>query len=422
VNTQYGPIDRCQVCEFENLRPVINLGYLPPVTTMLPTGVRLDAETRYPAEVFYCPQCHLVQLGLIVDPLILFHPDYPYTSGSTRVLRENFADLHNEVDALVGLKKDDLVVDIGSNDGTLLGNFKSCGHRVLGIEPTQNAETAKKSGIPTLTAFFNSESVAEVKAQMIGSPKVITACNVFAHMDNIHKVIEDIKDLMAPEGVFVSESHYLGGLIETLQYDTIYHEHLRYYSVHSLKYLLEEHGLRIFHVTRIPTHGGSIRVYANMVLRSPGTQRHPVDETVAQILNEEWDAGLTGDSWITPFRRRVTSSKLALYRLLEPIKRKGGTIYGIGAPARSTTLINYLGLDDGIVDCALEIKGSKKIGKYLPGTNMPVLDESLLYEDQPEYALLLSWHIGEELAHLLRGRGYKGTFITPLPEPSFLYA
>ena len=421
---QYGPIDCCQVCTYVDLLAVINLGYLPPVTTMLPTDARPDAETRFPAQVLYCSNCNLVQLGLIVDPHILFHPDYPYTSGSTRVLRENFADLHNEVCQMVGLQADDLVVDIGSNDGTLLGNFKS--HRVLGIEPTDNAETAKESGIPTLTSFFNSESVAEAKAKY-GRPKVITAANVFAHMNNIHEVVENIKDLMDPEGVFVSESHYLGGLIKTLQYDTIYHEHLRYYSVHSLKYLLESHGLRIFHVTRIPTHGGSIRVYANNAQRAgahllSGSQRYPDDDTLEEILEEEVASGLTSDSWIAPFQNGVTASKLALYELLAPIKRMGGRIYGIGAPARSTTLINYLGLDDGIVECALEIKGSKKIGKFVPGTTIPVLDESLLFEDQPEYALLLSWHIGEELAATLRGHGYKGTFITPLPEPRILDA
>ena len=152
------------------------------------------------------------------------------------------------------------------------------------------------------------------------------------------------------------------------------------------------------------------------------SERYPVDDTVYEILKEEVAFGLTSDLWILPFRQRVTISKLALYRLLEPIKRKGGTIYGIGAPARSTTLINYLGLDEGIVDCALEIKESKKIGKYIPGTTIPVLDEALLFEDQPEYALLLSWHIGEELAVNLRARGYKGTFITPLPAPRFLDA
>lgn len=406
----YGPIDRCQISGSADLRTVIFLGYLPPVTTMRHIGERPDTESRFPAEVFYCPESRLVQLGQIVDPKILFHPDYPYTSGSTRILRENFANLHTEVDALVGLNPEDLVVDIGSNDGTLLSNFLAGGHRVVGIEPTQNAEVARSRSIPSLMSFFNRESAAEIKRQY-GKPRVITATNVFAHMCEIHDVVDCMVDLMDPEGVFVSESHYLGALIRTLQYDTIYHEHLRYYSVHSLKYLLEAHGFRIFHVTRIPTHGGSIRVYAAK------SKRYPIDETVAKVLEEETKAGLTTDSWIQSFRKRVIDSKLALHALLAPIKGEGKSIYGIGAPARSTTLISYVGLDDGILDCVLEVKGSRKIGRYVPGTNIPVLDEAKLYSDQPPYALLLSWHIGDELCQNLKRQGYRGDFIIPLPVP-----
>src|SRR5438093_3250965 len=406
----YGPIDRCQISDSKDLRPVIFLGYLPPVTTMRLIDSRPEPEERFPAEVFYCPESNLVQLGLVVDPHVLFHPDYPYTSGSTRVLRENFANLHDEVDALIGLQADELVVDIGSNDGTLLSNFLAGGQRVLGIEPTQNGETARSRNIPTLTAFFDRESVAEVKAQY-GRPKIITAANVFAHMHGIHEVVDCIEDLLDPDGVFVSESHYLKGLIETVQYDTIYHEHLRYYSVHSLKYLLEAHGLHIFHVTRIPTHGRSLRVYASR------SKSFAIDETVAETLRDEGRAGLTGDQWIEPFRRRVIESKLALYELIAPIKREGKAIYGIGAPARSTTLISYVGLDDGILDCVLEVKGSRKIGRYVPGTNIPVLDEAKLYLDQPPYTLLLSWHIAEELCRSLKQKGFQGDFIAPLPSP-----
>ena len=405
-----GPIQECQISGSSDLRPVIFLGYLPPVTTMRHVGSRPEVESRFPAELFYCPQSHLVQLGLIVDPKILFHPDYPYTSGSTRILRENFANLHSEVDALVGLAQGDLVVDIGSNDGTLLSNFLAHGHRVVGIEPTQNGETARARGVQTIISFFNRESVAQVKSQY-GSPKVITAANVFAHMNNIHGVVDAIEELLSPDGVFVSESHYLGSLIETLQYDTIYHEHLRYYSVHSIQYLLNAHGFRIFHVSRIPTHGGSIRVYATR------SDRYAADETVERILGEEVRAGLTSDAWIHSFRKRIIDSKLALHELLAPIKREGKRIYGIGAPARSTTLISYTGLDDGILDCVLEVAGSRKIGRYVPGTNIPVLDEDKLLEDQPPYALLLSWHIADELCTILRRKGYKGDFIVPLPEP-----
>src|SRR3989442_7324926 len=176
-----GPSARSQFSGSKNLLPVIFLGYFPPVTTMRSIDSRPEPESRFPAEVFYCPESHLVQLGLVVDPHILFHSDYPYTSGSTRVLRGNFANLHNEVDALVGLKADELVVDIGSNDGTLLDNFLEGRHRVLGIEPTQKGEAVRARGIPTPTAFFNRGSVAPAKAQY-GRAKVVTAAKVVAHM------------------------------------------------------------------------------------------------------------------------------------------------------------------------------------------------------------------------------------------------
>ena len=411
--SRYGPVEQCQVCGSKDLQSVIFLGFLPPVTTMQRAGTRPDAESRFPADVFYCPVCHLVQLGIVVDPKILFHPDYPYTSGSTRILRENFGLLHQEVDVLVGLQAGELVLDIGSNDGTLLSNFLAHGHQVVGVEPTQNGETARAKGIATVISFFNQESAGRVK-QEYGSPKVITATNVFAHMNDIHGVVDAIETLLAPDGVFVSESHYLGGLLKTLQYDTIYHEHLRYYSVHSIQYLLMAHGFQVFHVTKIPTHGGSIRVYASK------SDRYRVDESVGSILQEENQAQLTSARWIPAFREGVVQSKLALYDLLADLKKTSTPIYGIGAPARSTTLISYVGLDDGIMECVLEVAGSRKIGRYIPGTKIPVMDESKLYSDQPPYALMLSWHIADELCINLKRHGYRGDFINPLPRPRHL--
>jgi SAM-dependent methyltransferase len=380
---------------------------------MRPVGQPLDEEAWFPAELLYCPACHLVQLGYAVDPRLLFPPEYPYTSGTTRVLRENFADLHREVRDRVGLGRGDLVVDIGSNDGTLLGNFRDAGHRVLGIEPSLTAELAAGRGIPTLMTFFDRAAVETARRQQ-GPARVVTATNVFAHIHHVRPLVENVAALLAPDGVFVTESHYLGDLVQTLQYDTIYHEHLRYYSLTSLRSLLERHGFRVFHVARIPTHGGSIRVYA-----SPSAG-YPVDPSVAALLAAEQAAGLAGEAWIGDFRRRVVASKLALYELLAGLRRAGGRIYGIGAPSRASTLITYVGLDDGILDCVLEVGGSKKLDKYMPGTRIPVLDEAKLYADQPPFALLLSWHIADELARNLRRRGYRGDLIVPLPEPRLL--
>ncbi len=247
-----------------------------------------------------------------------------------------------------------------------------------------------------------------------GRAKVVTATNVFAHIEDVHEVVGGVLELLDESGLFITESHYLLSLVETLQYDTIYHEHLRYYSLTSLKYLLEMHGLEVIHARTIPTHGGSIRVYAAR------RGQYEVRESVAAILARERE--MLTDARLQEFRRQVVLTKMGLHALLREIKQRGERLYGIGAPSRASTLINYVGLDDAILDCVLEIKGSYKIGKYIPGTLIPVLEESKLFEDQPEYALLLSWHIADELIPKLKARGFRGSFVIPLPEPRVVTA
>ena len=402
-------VDRCQLCGAPELEPVIFLGYLPPVNTMPVIGSIPKEEPAYPALVQSCQKCSLVQLGLTVDPNILFPPEYPYTSGTTKILRDNFADLYKESQQYIKLSANDLAVDIGSNDGTLLSNFKNGGHRVRGIEPTLMSDLANERGIPTNRAFFGPEAAKKVVAED-GKANVITATNVFAHIENVHQVVESILDMLADKGVFISESHYWLSLVETLQYDTIYHEHLRYYSLSSLKFLLEKHGLEIFHTRRIPTHGGSIRVYAAR------KGDYAIQPSVKETEDAEKNFGLQ-TSALPEFKRRVVNSKLALMSLLHQIKSTGARVVGVGAPSRASTLVNYVGLDEGTLDAVLEIKNSYKIGKYMPGTLIPVRDESCLFEEQPEYALLLSWHIADELIAALTAKGFKGKFIVPLPEP-----
>ena len=404
-------VEKCQVCNNAELEPILFIGYLPPVNKMHPIGKRLHEQPDYPAQLLYCQKCHLVQLGLIVDPKILFPPEYPYTSSTTKILRDNFAELYQESKSIINLSKDDLVVDIGSNDGNLLSNFKD-NHKVLGVTPEEIGKIAIERGIPTILDYFKKGVVEEIQKEY-GKAKVITATNVFAHIENINDITESILELLTDDGVFISESHYLLSLIETLQYDTIYHEHLRYYSLHSLKYLLEEHGLEIIHAKKIPTHGGSIRVYAAR------KGKYPVKDTVNIILDKE-KSTILDKGKLLEFKERVVASKLELCSLLSDIKKQGKRIYGIGAPSRASTLINYVGIDDGILDYVLEIKGSHKIGKYMPGTLIPVVEETKLFEDQPEYALLLSWHIADELAPKLKEKGFKGDFIVPLPKPRIL--
>jgi hypothetical protein len=399
------------VCGEPGLQRVIFIGYLPPVNTMPAVGTRPVEQPSYPAEVLRCTRCELVQLGLVVDPTILFPPSYPYTSGTTRILRENFAELYREVMATYPIAAADLVVDIGSNDGTLLGNFHEGGHRVLGIEPTNAGKIARKKGITTDISFFTREAASRA-VKKYGKAKIVTAANVFAHIENPSAVVKSIVSMLDKDGIFISESHYWVALLETLQYDTIYHEHLRYYSLTALEYLLDMHGLEVIRAKRIPTHGGSIRVYS----ARKGTRK--VDASVKQILDHEKQA-LSKES-LERFKKGVVDSKLGLLAMLKDIKARGEKVYGIGAPSRSSTLINYVGLNDGILDAVLEIAGSYKIGKYVPGTVVPVLDEKLLFEKPPAYALLFSWHIADELIPKLKARGYQGKFIVPLPEPKIV--
>jgi hypothetical protein len=401
-------VERCQVCGSTDLDPVFFVGYLPPVNGMPLVGEAPREQPAYPAQVLSCRRCKLAQLGLIVDPEILFPPSYPYTSGTTKILRENFAELYAEVSRLYPLAASDLAVDIGSNDGTLLSNFHKAGHRVFGIEPTNAGKLANERGIRTLISFFNRAAVEHVVKDQ-GRANVVTATNVFAHIEDVGSVMEGVRHLLDDDGLFISESHYWLSLLETLQYDTIYHEHLRYYSLTSLKYLLEAHGMEVIRAKRIPTHGGSIRVYA------AGKGKRPVDESVPRILATE-EAEL-GPERLARFRSGVVRSKLALYALLKDIVAAGDHVYGVGAPSRASTLINYVGLDEGILDCVVEISGSYKIGKYIPGTLIPVVDEARLLKDQPRYAMLLSWHIADELIPKLTAAGFRGDYIVPLPEP-----
>ena len=404
-------VEKCQICDNPNLEPILFLGYLPPVNQMHELGEKPHEQPSYPAQILYCEKCHLVQLGLIVDAKILFPKEYPYTSSSTKILRENFAELYRECKTIVNLGKNDLVVDIGSNDGNLLSNFKD-NHKVLGVTPEEIGKIAIQKGIPTILDYFKKDVVEKIKKEN-GKAKVITATNVFAHIEKINGIVALILELLTDGGMFISESHYLLPLIETLQYDTIYHEHLRYYSLHSLKFLLERHGFEIVHAKQIPTHGGSIRVYAAR------KGKYNVKETVKSLLDKEKKIVLNKENLLN-FKNRIVLSKLELYSLLLNIKKKGGKIYGVGAPSRASTLVNYVGLDDGILDYVVEVKGSHKIGKYMPGTLIPVVEESRLFEDQPEYALLLSWHIAEELMPKLREKGFRGKFIVPLPYAKIL--
>jgi len=400
-------VTKCQISNSKELESIIFLGYLPSVNTLHKIGSTLKEEVTFPAELLYCKKSKLAQLGCIVNKEILFPTSYPYTSSTTKILRDNFADLYKDVRKKINLRKDDLVIDIGSNDGNLLSNFQN-NHKVLGVTPEKIGNIAIKKGIPTILDYFNKKTSIKI-LKKYGKAKIITATNVFAHIDNINEIVRNILNTLDKDGIFISESHYLLPLIETVQYDTIYHEHLRYYSVQSLNYLLKKHNLEIIDTKEISTHGGSIRVYA----ARKGVYK--VSKNVKLQLKKE-NKKLNKNNF-DKFKKKVVNSKIKLFNIIDKIKNSNKTIFGVGAPSRASTLINYLRLDQDIIDCVLEINGSYKIGNYIPGTKIPIINENILNKKNPDYLLLFSWHIKDELKNNLRKKGFKGKFIVPLPYP-----
>jgi hypothetical protein len=407
MNEKSKTIDRCQISGIKDLKTILSLGYLPPVNKLKKIHSKLNEDVFFPAELLFSPSSKLVQLSTIVNKEILFPKEYPYTSSTTKVLRENFKELYSDCKKIINILSDDLVIDIGSNDGNLLNNFKK-NHRVLGITPEKIGKIAIRRGIPTLIRYFDKPTVNMV-TKKYGKAKIITATNVFAHIENVTELMRNILKVLDKDGVFISESHYLVSLIQTNQYDTIYHEHLRYYSLTSLKYLLEKFGMEIIHAKKINTHGGSIRVYAAK------KNKFEVTKNVKKIL--DFEKKFLNWKTFNNFKKKVVNSKIELYSILKKLKKKNKKIYGVGAPSRASTLISYVGLDENIIDCVLEIDGSYKIGNYIPGTKIPIISEKKLYKNQPEFVILFSWHIAAELKKNLKKNGYKGKFIIPLPYP-----
>ncbi len=400
-------VTKCQISNSNNLKSLIFLGYLPPVNTLRKIGSSLEEEISFPAELLYCRKSKLAQLGCIVDKEILFPYSYPYTSSTTKILRDNFSDLYKDTIKMINLKSKDLVIDIGSNDGNLLSNFKNF-HRVLGVTPEKIGKLAIKKGIPTIIDYFDNKTTKKI-LQKYGKAKIITATNVFAHIDNINNIVKNVLKTLDNDGIFITESHYLLPLIKTVQYDTIYHEHLRYYSVQSLNYLFKKHKLEIINTKEISTHGGSIRVYAAR------KGKYKISKNVKLQLQKE-NKSLNKKSF-NQFKQNVVNSKIKLFNIINKLKKGKKIIFGVGAPSRASTLINYVGLDQEIIDCVLEINGSYKIGNYIPGTKIPILNENILKQKKADYLLLFSWHIKDELKRNLKKKGFKGKFIIPLPNP-----
>ncbi|MDP2684180.1 MAG: class I SAM-dependent methyltransferase [bacterium] len=404
-----GYIEKCQICEHSPLTMVLNLGHHTPVHVRITKELLHQPETTYPLNLVLCENCGLSQLDYIGDPKVIFPLEYPYQTGMTNMLIRNFKQLADELEPKYGLKPNDLIVDIGSNDGTLLQPFKDKGMRVLGIEPTNVAQIANKNGITTIQEYFTKDT-AERAVKEYGKAKVVTLTNAFAHIFNLYEIIDGIKVILDDDGIFVSESQYLVDAIEKNAYDTIYHEHIRFYTLTALQELFKRTGFSIVDAERITAAGGSIRVFAKI-------GESDMSDRAKEILENEKNIGACTPKTLHEFAKKAINAKYGLNNLLSGLKLNGASIVTIGAPARGNSMLNFVKIDTDLIDYACEKAGSPKIGLFTPGTHIPIVDEKKLFDEQPDYALMLSWHIGDELMKKLRELGYKGKFILPLPEP-----
>lgn len=401
----------CQLClSSDSLAEVLDLGHQPICNAVLSKETLNAPEINYPLKLYVCKKCYLVQLIDVVSARTVFCIDYNYLSSTTPALVRYFQALAGKIVDTFAVKQNEIVCDIGSNDGTFLRFFKDKKVNVIGVEPTPvPAQIATNNGVLTIQEFFK-EEIGDRLVSNYGKMRVVTAMNVLAHNNDVHSFLEGVKKLMGPDSVFVSQSHYLPALVERLEYDTIYHEHLRYYTLATLKKLFDMHGFHVFHAEINDIYGGSILTYCSISDMAPG-------KNVAEILNSETKYEKL-ETYIE-FAKLVRKNARVLVRMLSDLKDEGKCIVGVGAPMKASTLLNYCHIGPDILDYLSEVN-PLKIGKYTPGVHIPIVDETSLMDSQPDYALILSWNVSKDIMMKLRQKGYTGKFIIPIPKPSII--
>lgn len=401
----------CRVCNSVALTRFLDLGFTPPADDFLRPDQLNEPEVHYPLVVMLCDDCRLVQLSYVVPPELLFQRDYPYESSTTETGRKHYDSMAAELGSRYNLNTKDLVIDIGSNVGVLLAGFKARGSKVLGIEPAADmCLTANRNGIETINEFF-SEAVGERIVRTQGKARIITGTNVVAHIHDLHTLVRGLDNLLLENGVFVFEAPYLPHLLEKLEYDTIYHEHLSYLCLTPMKRLFEQYGMEIIDVQEVSIHGGTMRYH---VARK---NDFPVSSAVYQYLALEQEQGSLEIDSLRKFARSVENHRTELGRLLHSLKNEGKRIVGVSAPAKGMTLLNYCRIGPEMLDFVTE-KTPLKVGKFTPGMHIPVVPDSELLNKMPDYALLLAWNFAEEIMrnlHEYREKG--GKFIIPIPSP-----
>lgn len=404
-----GHIKKCQVCNSEKLHMILDLGHQPPCVSMLTKEMLNEPELTYPLRMVWCQECSLAQIDYCIDGSVVYYPDYPYRAGITKDVAEYMQSLSQSLASKYNLNSSDLVVDIGSNDGVLLQGFRNQNIKALGVEPTNIAKIAIENGVATIQKFFNKKTSEEIKKQY-GTASLITATNMFAHMATIGEVITGVENILKDDGVFVVENHYLLDVIQGGQFDTIYHEHLRTYSLKSLIKLFSYYNFTIAEVERSGRYGGNIRVH---VVRG---KNRPVADSVANLLKLEEKSGLYELKTYKKFKDRVKGAKEQFISFLVKAKEEGKYVVADACPGRSSTLLNYYGIDTDWIPYITEQPTSLKLGMYLPGKHIPIVNNEILIKEQPDYVILLAWHYAKPIMERLKARGLKSDFVIPLPD------
>jgi hypothetical protein len=409
-------VGECRVCGKTDWQEVVSFGPMPLANGFAKPATSYDDEPYFPLTLVSCRSCRLLSLTLVVDPSVLYR-DYSYVTSESRMIREHMRYVAEMSCERFEIPPGSLVVELGSNIGTQLMAYRDAGMKPLGVDPAENlAEIANAEGIQTLPDFFSRETARNIR-DTYGEARLILGRHVFAHIDDVTDILEGARELLSPEGVFAIEVPYALDMLDKVEFDTIYHEHLSYFLVGTLRTLFERQGMRVLDVERLNVHGGSIMVFVGLA-DSPW----PVSERITELLAIEESRGLKDDEAYQTFVDGVNRIRRELPEVVRALKAQGKTIAGYGASAKGNTILNVCGIGLDELDFCSDTTVQKQ-GKVLPGTHVPVCTPEYAKAHTPDYYLLLAWNYADEIirnerAFLEAGGG----FIVPIPHPRVVTA